>query len=116
MKIADSKNWNTSSHVSSGSPTVIKEAIAAKLPFISVDVGDVKKWADLVEFGVVVSDRDPTTIADSAINLLDRIEKRTLLCNEKCLEKMDITSLAKRIRCLYDQVRRFKGKSTDLGY
>ena len=31
--------------LSEGSPTVIKEAIAAKLPFVSVDVGDVKEWA-----------------------------------------------------------------------
>jgi teichuronic acid biosynthesis glycosyltransferase TuaC len=37
--------------LSEGSPTVIKEAIAAKLPFVSVNVGDVKDWATSVNFG-----------------------------------------------------------------
>lgn len=89
---------------SEGSPTVIKEAIAAKIPFISVDVGDVKEWVDLVTFGVVVTGRDPKNIADTAITLLNQIENRALLCNKKCLEKIDINNTAKKIRRVYDQV------------
>lgn len=90
--------------LSEGSPTVIKEAIAAKIPFISVDVGDVKEWVDLIEFGVVVPSRDPKKMAESAINLLDKFENRTSLCNEKCLERLNIKNIAKKIREIYDRV------------
>lgn len=90
--------------LSEGSPTVIKEAVAAKLPFVSVDVGDVKEWARLVEFGVVVPDRDPKTITDAVIALLSRINHRPLLDNSKCLEAMDIENIARRIRRVYNEV------------
>ena len=65
--------------LSEGSPTVIKEAIAAKLPFVSVDVGDVKEWAALVEFGVVVPDRDPKTIADAVTTLLEPNKTQSII-------------------------------------
>lgn len=90
--------------LSEGSPTVIKEAIAAKLPFVSVDVGDVREWASLVEFGVVAPDRDPKTIADAAVVLLTRIKHRLLLDNSKCLEEMDIANIARRIRSVYREL------------
>ncbi len=90
--------------LSEGSPSVIKEAIAAKLPFVSVDVGDVKEWAALVEFGVVVPDRDPKTIADAVSRLLARTKHRTLMDNSKCLETMDLANAARLIRRVYDQV------------
>lgn len=90
--------------ISEGSPTVIKEAIAAKLPFVSVDVGDVKEWAKLVEFGVVVPDRDPKTIADAANALLNRISHRQSLDNGRCLDAMDNAQIALRIRRLYGEI------------
>lgn len=90
--------------LSEGSPTVIKEAIAAKLPFVSVDVGDVKEWARLVEFGVVVPDRDPKAIADAVTTLLARIKHRALMNNSKCLEAIDLPSTARRVRNVYDEV------------
>lgn len=89
--------------LSEGSPTVIKEAIAAKLPFVSVDVGDVKEWAKLVGFGEVALDRDPKTIADTVITLLTRIKHRSLFDNRRCLEAMDIANIAKRIKQVYDE-------------
>ena len=90
--------------LSEGSPTVIKEAIAAKLPFVSVDMGDVKEWARLVEFGVVVPNRDPKTITDAVTTLLARIKNRTLIDNIKCLEAMDLANISRRVRRVYDQV------------
>jgi glycosyltransferase involved in cell wall biosynthesis len=90
--------------LSEGSPTIIKEAIAAKLPFVSVDVGDVKEWTELVEFGVVVPDREPKTIADAVVALLTRIKPRPLLDNSKCLEALDLANIARRIRGVYDEV------------
>lgn len=89
--------------LSEGSPTVIKEAIAAKLPFVSVDVGDVEELAALVEFGVVVPNRDTNTIADAVITLLSRTEQRALMDNNKCLAAMDLANIAKRIRDVYNQ-------------
>jgi glycosyltransferase involved in cell wall biosynthesis len=99
--------------LSEGSPTVIKEAMAAKLPFVSVDVGDVKEWTGLVNFGVVAPDRDPRTIADSVITLLSGINRRSSLDNSKCLEAMDIAKIAGRIRRLYFELLegRQKGRS-----
>jgi teichuronic acid biosynthesis glycosyltransferase TuaC len=86
---------------SEGSPTVIKEAIAAKLPFVSVDVGDVKEWAGMVDFGVVAPDRDPKTIADAGVALLTQMKHRQSFDNRNCLEAMDIAKIALRIRRLY---------------
>jgi glycosyltransferase involved in cell wall biosynthesis len=90
--------------LSEGSPTVIKEAIAAKLPFVSVDVGDVKEWVSLIEFGVVVAGRDPKVIAAAATALLARIKNRRLMDNAKCVEAMDIENIARRIRRVYGDV------------
>jgi len=90
--------------LSEGSPTVIKEAIAAKLPFVSVDVGDVKDWAARVDFGIVVPDRNPTTMANEVIKIVSRIKRRSALDNAKCIEAMDIANIASRIKRLYDQV------------
>lgn len=89
---------------SEGSPTVIKEAIAAKLPFVSVDVGDVKEWTSLIEFGIVVKGREPKNFADAAANLFSSIKHRALLDNSKCIEAMDLKSISKRIRSVYDEV------------
>ncbi len=100
--------WNCNimllTSLSEGSPTVIKEAIAAKLPFVSVDVGDVKEWAELVNFGVVVPDRDPKTMADAVTTLLTQIKSRKSLDNTECLEAMDVANIARRIRRVYGEV------------
>jgi teichuronic acid biosynthesis glycosyltransferase TuaC len=90
--------------LSEGSPTVVKEAIAAKLPFVSVDVGDVKEWAALVEFGVVVPNRDPNSMADAVLTLVERITDRSEMDNSKCVQSMDIRNIAARIRQLYGEI------------
>jgi len=89
---------------SEGSPTVIKEAIAAKLPFVSVDVGDVREWAALVDFGVVVEGREAKTLSDAVTGLLERIGNRSSFDNSKCLEAMDNVNIAKRIKGVYDEI------------
>ncbi len=90
--------------ISEGSPTVIKEAIASKLPFVSVDVGDVKEWADRVEFGRVVPDRNPGSMADAVQELLKGTRERKSLDNRDCISVMDNVNIARRIRLLYDEV------------
>ena len=95
--------------LSEGSPTVVKEAIAARLPFVSVDVGDVREWERMMEFGVVVQGRDPKIIADAVIALLSRIGDRRSLDNSRCLEAMDLAGTAERVRRVYDEVSKMSG-------
>jgi teichuronic acid biosynthesis glycosyltransferase TuaC len=45
-----------------GSPNVVKEALCCDLPVVSVEVGDVRRWVELVP-GSVLVDRDPEAIA-----------------------------------------------------
>ncbi len=59
----------TSKH--EGSPTVIKEALACRLPVVSVDVGDVKEWINNIEGCFISENDDPLVIAkclDSALS------------------------------------------------
>ncbi len=88
--------------LSEGSPTVIKEAIASKLPFVSVDVGDVKSWVDKIDFGIVVTNRKPATLADAAKDLIIRINDRETLDNNKCISKIDLENVSRRIKEIYD--------------
>ena len=90
--------------LSEGSPTVIKEAIATKLPFVSVDVGDVREWTDLINFGVIEETRNPKRMAERAIKLLDITCTRGGLDNTMAIERMDITNTARRIKSVYDDV------------
>lgn len=100
--------WNSDVMVltskSEGSPTVIKEAIAAKLPFVSVDVGDVKEWSESTDFGRVLQTRNPRKIADCIIDLVNNVPKRAQLDNKNALKKMDINEVAKKIKRIYEKV------------
>ena len=85
-----------------GSPTVIKEAIASKLPFVSVDVGDVHEWVELIDFGAVSNSFDPVEIVDTAIHLLTGIVSRSELDNTKAILRMSNTTISKNIKSIYD--------------
>jgi len=89
---------------SEGSPTVVKEAIAAKLPFVSVDVGDVQEWCDLISCGLVVKNRDPRIIAEKVVYLLSKIDDRRTLDNSHALGKIDIANIAGKIKSVYENV------------
>lgn len=89
---------------SEGSPTVVKEAIAAKLPFVSVDVGDVKCWASRINFGTVVNNRDPDAIAHAALYLLETVSSRVELDNQQVLEIFDHKQISLRLLSLYSEL------------
>lgn len=67
-------------------------------------MGDVKEWAELVEFGVVTEDRAPKTIADAVITLVTGLKHRSLLDNSKCLEAIDLSAISGQIKRLYDEL------------
>jgi len=67
-------------------------------------VGDAKEWVKLVEFGALAADRNPKTIADAVVSLLSRIKNRSSLDNSKCLDAIDLTSIARRIRRMYGEL------------
>lgn len=87
--------------LSEGSPTVIKEAIAARLPFVSVDVGDVKEWTNLIDFGLVTKSRHPAEIAHCARDLLLKVTDRRLCDASQALGLLDTRASARRIRDVY---------------
>ncbi len=59
---------------------------------------------ELIEFGIVVSDRNSKSIADAVASLLDRVKSRALLDNSKSLVIIDSAKVAERIRHIYDQI------------
>ncbi|MCK4819835.1 glycosyltransferase, partial [bacterium] len=87
---------------SEGSPTVVKEAIAAKLPFVSVDVGDVSESCRLITFGIVEKVADPRSIAEKVLYLLGAIKDRSKLDNSIYLERIDIDNIARKIKRVYE--------------
>lgn len=89
---------------SEGSPTVVKEAIAAKLPFVSVEVGDVRTWTERINFGAVVATRDPADLASTGLELVRDVEDRKRLDNEKVLKLFDNRVIAEKITALYHQI------------
>lgn len=86
---------------SEGSPTVIKEAIAARLPFVSVDVGDVREWTNLIDFGMVTKSRDPAEIAHCARELLLKVPDRRMCDASRALKLLEIRVTARRIMDVY---------------
>jgi len=107
--------WNCAVMVltsfSEGSPTVLKEAIAAKLPFVSVDVGDVQEWCDLISFGLVVKNRNPRIIAEKVVYLLSKIDDRRTLDNSQAVGQMDIANIARKVKSVYENVIYGEAKS-----
>lgn len=85
-----------------GSPTVIKEAIASKLPFVTVDVGDVKKWVKKINFGAVCSKYDPDDIADSVISLFKFLQKENKIENKNALYEISNVAISKQLKIHYE--------------
>lgn len=83
------------------SPMVIKEAIAARLPFVSVPVGDVKEWADQVTFGMVVADRDAEMLAEAVLVMVAQGSDRRYLDSGGVERQFDHATVASQIMSIY---------------
>jgi glycosyltransferase involved in cell wall biosynthesis len=87
--------------LSEGSPTVVKEAIAAKLPFVSVDVGDVRRWTAKIDFGAVIATWDPADLASTGMEMVRDVEDRKQLDNQEVLKLFDNRLIVEKVAALY---------------
>lgn len=88
---------------SEGSPTVIKEAIAAKLPFVSVNVGDVAYWANKINYGFVIDTYNHFLIADKCLEVLNNNLDRNNLNSNGVLNEIDVDSISDTLIGLYSK-------------
>ena len=84
-----------------GSPNVIKEALACKLPIVATNVGDVSERLALLEGCIVCKDDDSQTIADGLIMILTRGER---LSGSTGIEALDSKLQAEKVIAVYRQV------------
>lgn len=83
-----------------GSPNVVKEALSATLPVVSVDVGDVWQWIERVPWCTRVS-RDPRDIADALIRTAQSPRPDA---PPSLIQEFDASRVASRLLQLYEEV------------
>lgn len=84
-----------------GSPTIVKEALACRLPVVSVVVGDVVERLSGIEGCEVVSDHEPATIAAALARTLVRGER---VDSRDAVAQLDEKVLAGRLIGIYKSV------------
>jgi teichuronic acid biosynthesis glycosyltransferase TuaC len=83
-----------------GGPVAVREALAAGLPVVSVDVGDVAEWIDDVDGCEVCTGDDPASIAVA----LDRVLREPRRITPPALDASDELSVARRIADIYRSI------------
>ncbi len=83
-----------------GSPNVVKEALAAELPVVSVDVGDVRELIDGVE-GCYIANSNPEDIAEALTKALTYGKETNGLDKVKHL---DMKIISERIKDVYNSI------------
>lgn len=82
---------------SEGSPNVVKEALAAGLPVVSVDVGDVRRWVERTAGGLIAHD-DAGELA-GALDLV--LSSGAPVDPAPLLEELDQAAVARRVADVY---------------
>jgi glycosyltransferase involved in cell wall biosynthesis len=80
-----------------GSPIVVKEALAAGLPVVSVDVGDVRKWLDGNE-GCFVTEAKPEELADA---LKKAVQFKGVINAYDKVSNLEISKVSERLKEIY---------------
>ncbi len=83
-----------------GSPNVVKEALAAGLPVVSVDVGDVKDFLNGVE-GCFITESKPEAVADGLKKALSYGKQTNGI---KKVMHLDIKIISDRIKDVYNSM------------
>jgi teichuronic acid biosynthesis glycosyltransferase TuaC len=96
----------TSAH--EGSPTIIKEALACRLPIVSVEVGDVAERIKAIE-GCHLASPAPADLA-AKLRLVQQRGKR-LDCHTQ-LAELSILRAAEKLRSCYDEVTARRSPAT----
>ncbi|NPA35435.1 MAG: glycosyltransferase [Chlorobi bacterium] len=84
-----------------GSPIVVKEALAAGLPVVSVDVGDVKELLENIE-GCYVTSESPVDIGNAlqmAVEYKNKIEINSVL------DRFEISFISERLKDVYRSIK-----------
>ena len=84
-----------------GSPNVVKEALAAGLPVVSVDVGDVKDLLNGVE-GCYITEENPEDVAEALTKALSFGKQTNGI--EK-VKHLDMKIISERIKDVYNSMR-----------
>lgn len=85
-----------------GAPTVVKEAVACRLPVVSVDVGDVRETVGDAPGSIVTLDDDPRTIA----NALRHVLAQPRVLDAPIAEALDQNVQSTRVAAIYEDVVR----------
>jgi glycosyltransferase involved in cell wall biosynthesis len=88
----------TSKH--EGSPTIVKEALACRLPVVSVDVGDVAERIEGID-GCHLAEAEPAALAGKLELVFER--RRRLDCKEK-LHEFSCETIAAKLENFYQEL------------
>ncbi len=84
-----------------GSPNTVRESIACRLPVVSVDAGDIRHLLDLHHGMGHIVERDPQSIADAVLTVLQSNQTRP---SPASIHALSLQSVARQVADVYTRV------------